>query len=262
MPFDEPKAIENTLRIMIVEDHPLFGQGLRRVLEGEPDLRVVAEVTDGGKAVAQALAVQPDVILMDINLPNKNGMEATREIRNSPDGEAIGVIMLTAYHDDEQLFHALRAGAAAYFSKDVAPSELIRAIHAVAKQYYVIGDEVMNNAQVARWLIDHFEKLSVFGESADEIFVPLSPREMEILRLITQGASNKEIAYQLGISRQTVKNHMSNILRKLAVNDRTEAAVLALRRGWIRLQDTVRDPLSTPDADEMADSGDLNEELD
>lgn len=248
MQGDELKAVDSTLRIMIVEDHPLFGQGLRRVLEGEPDLRVVAEVTDGAKSVVQALAVQPDVILMDINLPNKNGLEATREIRNSPEGGAIGIIILTAYHDDEQLFHALRAGAAAYFPKDVAPSELIRAIHAVANQYHVIGDEVMSNAQVARWLIDHFEKLAVFGESADEIFVPLSPREMEILRLITQGASNKEIAHLLGISRQTVKNHMSNILRKLAVNDRTEAAVLALRRGWIRLQDTVRGPDAGPDA--------------
>ncbi len=263
---DEQKPMENTLRIMIVEDHPLFSQGLRRVLEGEPDLRVVAEVKDGAKAVAQALAVQPDVILMDINLPNKNGLEATREIRNLPEGQAISVIILTAYHDDEQLFHALRAGAAAYFSKDVAPSELIRAIHAVANQYYVIGDEVMNNAQVARWLIEHFEKLAVFGEPADEVFIPLSPREMEILRLITQGASNKEIAYQLGISRQTVKNHMSNILRKLDVNDRTEAAVLALRRGWIRLQDTVRESGSPSDefrdSDVTAVQGDSEEDSD
>ncbi len=241
MQFGETDPQEPILRIMIVEDHPLFGQGLRRVLEGEPDFRVVAEVTDGAKSVQQALDVHPDVILMDINLPNKNGLEATREIRGSEIGADINIIILTAYHDDEQLFHALRAGAAAYFPKDVAPSELIRAIHAVANQYYVIGDEVMNNAQVARWLIEHFEKLAVFGESADEIFVPLSPREMEILRLITQGSSNKEIAHVLGISRQTVKNHMSNILRKLAVNDRTEAAILALRRGWIRLQDTVRD---------------------
>lgn len=241
MPFGDVDARKTSIRVMIVEDHPLFGQGLRRVLEGEPDLQVVAEVTDGAKSVDQALAVRPDVILMDINLPNKNGLEATREIRNAEHGGDINVIILTAYHDDEQLFHALRAGAAAYFPKDVAPSELIRAIHAVAEQYYVIGDEVMNNAQVARWLIEHFEKLSVFGDSADEVFVPLSPREMEILRLITQGSSNKEIAYMLGISRQTVKNHMSNILRKLAVNDRTEAAVLALRRGWIRLQDTVRE---------------------
>lgn len=230
------------IRIMIVEDHPLFGQGLRRVLEGEDDLRVIAEVDDGAVAVERALELQPDVILMDINLPSKNGLQATREIKNSPSGGTIGVIILTAYHDDEQLFHALRAGAAAYYPKDVMPSELIPAIRAVAQNNYVIGDEVMNRPQVARWMIRQFEELAIFGESPDEMFVPLSPREMEILQYITRGASNKEIAHALGISRQTVKNHMSSILRKLAVNDRTQAAVLALRRGWVRLEDTAMAP--------------------
>ena len=229
----------DSVRIMIVEDHPLFGQGLRRVLEGESDFRVVAEVEDGAYAVERAFEVQPDIILMDINLPSKNGLQATREIKNNPQGSAIGVIILTAYHDDEQLFHALRAGAAAYYPKDVLPSELIPAVRAVAQNNYVIGDEVMNRPQVARWMIRQFEDLAIFGESPDEMFVPLSPREMEILQYITRGASNKEIAHDLSISRQTVKNHMSSILRKLAVNDRTQAAVLALRRGWVRLEDTA-----------------------
>ena len=112
-------------------------------------------------------------------------------------------------------------------------------MRAVAQNNYVIGDEVMNRPQVARWMIRQFEDLAIFGESPDEMFVPLSPREMEILQYITRGASNKEIAHDLGISRQTVKNHMSSILRKLAVNDRTQAAVLALRRGWVRLEDTA-----------------------
>lgn len=227
------------VRIMIVEDHPLFGQGLRRVLEGEDDFRVIAEVEDGAESVDQAIELHPDVILMDINLPSKNGLQATREIKNSGSGNDIGVIILTAYHDDEQLFHALRAGAAAYYPKDVMPSELIPAIRAVANNQYVIGEEVMNRPQVARWMIHQFEDLAIFGESPDEMFVPLSPREMEILQFITRGASNKEIAHELGISRQTVKNHMSSILKKLAVNDRTQAAVLALRRGWVRLEDTT-----------------------
>jgi DNA-binding NarL/FixJ family response regulator len=230
----------NAIRIMIVEDHPLFGQGLRRVLEGEEDFRVVVEVDDGADCIDRALELQPDVILMDINLPGKNGLQATREIKSSPIGSAIGIIILTAYHDDEQLFHALRAGAAAYYPKDVMPSELIPAIRAVAENNYVIGEEVMNRPQVARWMIRQFEELAIFGESPDEMFMPLSPREMEILQYITRGASNKEIAYSLGISRQTVKNHMSAILRKLAVNDRTQAAVLALRRGWVRLEDTTQ----------------------
>lgn len=230
-------ADRKTIRIMIVEDHPLFGQGLRRVLELEPGFEVVGEVGDGQEAVDKTPVVNPDVILMDINLPTINGLQATRQIKFQND--SVAVIVLTAYHDDEQLFHALRAGAAAYFPKDVMPSELITAIRAAAAGNFVIEDTIMGRPQVALWIRKHFEELAVFGESADEMFVPLSPREMEILQFITRGASNKEIARELGISRQTVKNHMSAILRKLAVNDRTQAAVLALRRGWVRLQDTV-----------------------
>ena len=232
-------AEKRTIRILIVEDHPLFGQGLRRVLELEPDFTVVGEIADGQVAVDKAPQLKPDVILMDINLPSLNGLQATRLIKTN--NETIAVIVLTAYHDDEQLFHALRAGAAAYFPKDVMPSELVTAVRAAAAGNFVIEDIIMGRPQVAQWIRKHCEELAVFGESADEMFVPLSPREMEILQYITRGASNKEIARELGISRQTVKNHMSSILRKLAVNDRTQAAVLALRRGWVRLQDTTAD---------------------
>lgn len=229
------------ISIMIVEDHPLFSLGLRRTLEQKDDLRVIAEVEDGAEAVHRAIELMPDIILMDINLPGKNGLQATREIKNHPQGSTIGVIILTAYHDDEQIFHALRAGAAAYYPKDVLPSELISAVRAVSRKNYVIGDQVMNRHQVASWMIRQFEELVIFGESQDEMFIPLNPKEMEILQCITRGASNKEIAHELGISRQNVKNHMSSILRKLAVNDRTQAAVLALRRGWVRLDDNAED---------------------
>ncbi len=224
------------ISVMIVEDHPLFRQGLRRVLEVESDIKVVSEVEDGEKAVALAIATKPDVIIMDVNLPKINGLMATRQITSSIDEAR--VIVLTAYHDDEQLFHALKAGAVAYYPKAVDPKTLITAIRAVRAGNYVIGEEVMAKPQVATWLINQFEELAVFDESPNEMFAPLSTREMSILHLIARGASNKEIARELRISRQTVKNHMSSILRKLAVNDRTQAAVLALRRGWIRLEDT------------------------
>ncbi|HIP96456.1 MAG TPA: response regulator transcription factor [Anaerolineae bacterium] len=223
--------------VMLVDDHPLFRQGLRRVLESEEDIEVVIEVADGREALRMARELTPDVVLMDINLPSMNGLQVTRRLKTDLPNTA--VIMLTAYHDDEQVFHAIRAGAAAYYPKDVTPDKLVEAVRRVAEGHYVIEDNVLDKPQVAAWLLKEFEQLDgVWGE-ADKLFMPLSPREMEILQLITRGMSNREIARELGISHQTVKNHITSILRKLAVNDRTQAALYALRRGWVRLQDTL-----------------------
>jgi DNA-binding NarL/FixJ family response regulator len=231
---------DRKIRIMIVEDHPLLIHGLRRIIEGESDMEVVAEVTDGQAAVEQALEIEPDVILMDINLPRKNGLQATREIKTIHGEDEISVIILTAYNDEEQLFHALCAGASAYYPKDVHPNELLPAIRVTSTGRFVINSTVMNKVDAFRWLLNALEAFSPDKESSLEMFAPLSQREMEILTYITRGASNKEIAYELSISQQTVKNHISNILRKLGVEDRTQAAVLALRRGWIRLEETGR----------------------
>ncbi|MDQ3248200.1 MAG: response regulator transcription factor [Chloroflexota bacterium] len=228
------------IKLMIVEDHPLLIQGLRRVVDEEADIEIVAEVTDGDEALKRALELEPDVILMDINLPGKNGLQVTREIKNNQMYDDINIIILTAYNDDEQLLHALRAGAAAYYPKDVRPSELIPAIRAVASGKYVINNKFMGKPDAFRWIIERLEENSNGSDPVQEMYQPLSPREMEILIFITQGASNKEIAYALGISRQTVKNHMSSVLRKIGVEDRTQAAVLALRRGWVRLEDTYK----------------------
>ncbi|MBI4788156.1 MAG: response regulator transcription factor [Chloroflexi bacterium] len=231
-----PKPPPPKIRLMIVDDHPLFRAGLRRVLEMEQDLDIVAEAADGLLALEKAREVKPQVVLMDINLPGMNGLQVTRELTAAR--SEMAVIVLTAYHDDEQMLHALRAGASAYFPKDVDAQELIRAVHEAAKSNYVVNEQVLAKPQVATWLLTQFEQMAVTGdESPEYTFQPLSTREMEILKCITRGQSNKEIAKLLGISRQTVKNHMTSILRKLAVNDRTQAAVYALRRGWIRLQD-------------------------
>ncbi len=232
----KPRDTTPKIRVMIVDDHPLFRAGLRRFLELEDDLAIVCEAADGQQALDTARAFKPRVILMDINLPLMNGLQVTRELTGGQEENA--VIILTAYHDDEQMLHALRAGASAYFPKDVDPQQLLRAIHEVARSNYVINDAILAKPQVASWLLTQFEQMAVAGnESPEFTFQPLSTREMEILKCITRGQSNKEIAKLLGISRQTVKNHMTSILRKLAVNDRTQAAVYALRRGWIRLQD-------------------------
>lgn len=224
------------IRIMIVDDHPLFREGLRRVLEEEEDLLVDAEVADGEQAIVLARDIHPDVVLLDINLPSMNGLQVTREITASlPD---TAVINLTAYHDEEQIIHAIQAGASAYYPKEVMPDKLIFAVKQVTKGRYVIDDKVLNKTEVNSWLIEQFAKLAPLGVPGDSRFVPLSAREMEILQHAARGSSNKEIAHTLKISQQTVKNHISSILRKLDVKDRTEAAVYALRHGWIRLEDT------------------------
>lgn len=224
------------ISVMIVDDHPFFRQGLRRVLESEDEFEVIAEVDDGHEALRVAKQLVPNVLLLDINLPGMNGLQVARALKDTL--LAINIIMLTAYHDDQQVFHAIRAGASAYFPKDVSPRRLIEAIRLAHQGSYVVEDRVLEKPQVGAWLLEQFEEID--RDSRDEsgsLLVPLSPREMEILQHIAQGKSNKEIAYELGISRQTVKNHMTSILRKLAVNDRTQAAIYALRRGWIRLQD-------------------------
>ena len=232
----------NKIRVMIVEDHPLLVQGLRRVLEEEPDITIVAEAGTGDDAVRLALELEPDVILMDINLRGENGIQATHEIKHTYAADDTAVIILTAYNNDDQMLHSLRSGASAYYPKDVSPSELIPAIRAVNDDKYMIYNSVMTKADAFRWTLKQIEDLTVASGPGQDAFSPLSPREMEILSLTTRGASNKEIATLLNISRQTVKNHMSSVLRKLGVEDRTQAAVLALRRGWVRIED-VNAPL-------------------
>jgi len=224
------------ITVMIVDDHPVFRQGLRRVLESEDDLDVVAEVADGIEALQLARQMVPNVMLLDINLPGMNGLQIARSLKDLL--LDINIIMLTAYHDDEQVFHAIRAGASAYFPKDVSPRRLIEAVRLVHQGSYVVEDRVLEKPEVGTWLLDQFKQVDSDDFDIDgSLLVSLSPREMEILQFIARGKSNKEIAHELGISRQTVKNHMTSILRKLAVNDRTQAAIYALRRGWIRLQD-------------------------
>lgn len=221
------------IQILIVDDHPLFRRGIRWSLENEHDLLVVGEAADGQAAVQQVDQTMPDVVLIDINMPLMSGLEVTRIIkRRHPQ---MGVIILTMHEDDEQLFHAIRVGAAAYCTKDVDAEELIRLIRRVAKGEYLINDNVLSRPFVASRVLDQFRELSQMDQANEGVFSPLTPREVEILDCVAQGNSNKEIARILSISDQTVKNHITSILRKLAVNDRTQAVIYALRHGWIKL---------------------------
>ena len=226
-----------SISVLIVDDHQIFRQGLRDAMSLDTSIQVVGEASTGESALDLARELLPRVVLMDVNLPGMNGLQVAQRMRKEAPG--VRTVILTAYDDEEQLFHAIRAGAHAYFSKEVSPDRIIQVVHEVSQGKYVVGDKVMDEGQLAPWLLRASERFAVVpGELGEEAFVPLSPREMEILQYITRGMSNKKIAHRLGISHQTVKNHMTSILRKLGVEDRTQAAIYAIRHGWVRLQDT------------------------
>lgn len=232
----EEQRAQRHISILIVDDHPLFRDGLQQALALEDDLAVIGLSEDGEDALREARRLQPDVILLDINLPLLNGLQVARQLKAERAHTAI--IVLTAYHDSQQVLHAMRAGASAYCSKDVTPDELIEIIRDVANGLYVVENERMDERALESWIQSNIAAMSgPYIIDAEEHYIPLSPREMEILQYVTNGLSNKEIAMKLRISQQTVKNHMTSILKKLNVEDRTQAAVNAIRRGWVRIKD-------------------------
>jgi DNA-binding NarL/FixJ family response regulator len=225
----------DTITVVIVDDHPLFRQGVINTISIEPDLDVVADSDNGDEALELVRKHKPDVVVMDVNLPGMNGQQVTRQIVTEK--IPTRVVLLTAYDDLEQIIHSMRSGAAAYCAKHVKPESLVGIVRQVALGKFVIGTEVFDQAGLERWLELKTEGALRSYSDPGEPFHPLSKREMEVLSYLTRGMSNKEIANLLGISHQTVKNHVTSILRKLGVEDRTQAAVYALRRGWVRLHD-------------------------
>lgn len=228
---------KNRIRILIVDDHPLFRQGVRFALEAEPDIEVVGEAADGEQALELAKQLIPDVVLSDVNLPGPDGVEVARALKGALPHTA--VILMTAYDDEEQLFNAVRVGAAAYFLKDLGPSELMDGIRRVSRGEYLINESVLSKPMVASQVLKQFSDFASGDKDVEPLFIPLSNREIEVLEQIARGNSNKEIARTLKISDQTVKNHITSILRKLAVNDRTQAVVYALRHGWIKMEELL-----------------------
>ena len=223
------------ITVLIVDDHQIFRHGLRDSMSLDEDIEVVGEASDGEMALQLARTLSPRVVLTDINLPGLNGLQLVQRIRKEVPG--VRAVILTAYDDEEQLYHAIRSGAYAYFSKEVSPARIAEVVRQVSQGQYVVGDRVMNEEEIAPWLLRASERFAfTTGDELQEAFVPLSPREMEIIRYITRGLSNKMIAHRLGISHQTVKNHVTSILRKFGVEDRTQAVVYALKRGWVKLQ--------------------------
>ncbi len=217
------------IKVMLVEDHVLVREGTRDLLERAGDIVVVAEAGDGEEAVALAKAHSPDVILMDIAMPNLDGLEATRRIKAKK--PRVAVLVLTAYDDDQYIFAVLEAGAAGYLLKDVSGDDLIKAVRAVRA-----GESVLHTA-IARKVTDYFAQ-GASGQGKQDP-MELTEREMQVLKLAAVGMRNREIAEQLTLSIRTVQVHMSNIFGKLQVGSRTEAVLYALRKGWLSLEDTV-----------------------
>jgi DNA-binding NarL/FixJ family response regulator len=218
---------------VIVDDHHLFRRGVVNTFLLEDDFEVLGEASNGDDALTIIRKKRPQVVVMDVNLPGMNGQQVTRQVMK--EGISSRIILLTAYDDIEQVIHSMRAGAAAFCAKHIHPEKLIQIVRTVADGKYVVGEDVFDAFALDQWLALRSEGGLRSYSDPGEPYHPPSKREMEVLTCLTQGMSNKEIAISLGISHQTVKNHVTSILRKLGVEDRTQAAVYALRRGWVRL---------------------------
>lgn len=222
------------ITVALVDDHRLLREGMRRVLEKEPDLQVVGEAANGVEAVALVQALEPDVVLMDVVMPELNGIEATKQIKVS--NPTTAVIILSAYDDDRYVLGLLEAGVAGYLLKDSCGQEVVQAIRSIHA-----GDAVLHPAVTAKLLVMASRSPGPAPSSARG--GRPTKRELTVLGLAASGLSNKEIAAELALSLPTVKSHMVNIFNKTGVGSRTEAVLQALRRGWIQMEDvTPTDP--------------------
>lgn len=216
------------IKVLIADDHAVVREGTRQILEQEDDLEVVAEAADGAEAIKLAGSTRPDVAIIDINMPNVDGIEATRQIKSLY--PSIAVLILSAYDDDQFVVSLLEAGAAGYLLKTVRGRELVDAI----RQVYA-GESVLHPS-IARKVLNRF--VPAPGKAADRKPAEvLSDREMEVMRLATRGLSNQQIADELFLSLRTVQAHLGHIFNKLQVSSRTEAVVRALKEGWVTLDD-------------------------
>ena len=225
------------ITLLVADDHPLFRQGVVEALSLEKDFQVLAQASNGEEAITQIRSLKPMVAVLDINMPEMNGQQVTHQVTSNH--LPTRVVLLTGYDDIEQAIHAVLAGAAGDCAKEIEPDVLARTIRAVAEGKYAIAGNVFNRRELDAWIDEQMEGARRSYSEPGSPFHPLSDREMEVLSCVVRGMSNKEIATLLGISHQTVKNHVTSILRKFSVEDRTQAVVYALKRGWVKLQDTA-----------------------
>ena len=220
--------MSEAIRLLLADDHAVVRSGLRLLLEAQPDLVIVGEAENGEEAIRRTAELQPDVVLMDIEMPGMNGIEAARRIKVQSPGTS--VLALTMYEDDQYFFEMLRAGASGYVPKRAAPDELASAIRAVSR-----GEVFIHPSLAGRLVQDYLQRRDM--EVQEQAAGDLTPREQEVLTLIAQGLSNNEIADQLVISAKTVDRHRENIMRKLNLHNRVDLVKYALRKGLIDLED-------------------------
>lgn len=221
--------------IIIIDDHQLFREGVKRILDFEPSFNVVAEGDDGSEAMTLVETYKPDVVIMDINMPNVNGIEATKMlINNYPDTK---VIILSIHDDENYVQHALKTGAQGYLLKEMDADALIEAVRVVADGGSYLHPKVTHNLvrEYRRLALDENHETNQMPEIRRPLHL-LTRRECEVLQLLADGQSNRAIGETLYISEKTVKNHVSNILQKMNVNDRTQAVVLAIKNGWVEVK--------------------------
>ncbi len=215
------------IHVLIVDDHAVVRQGIRFLLEQQPDIVVVGEGNNGTQAIKLAADLLPDVILLDLLMPEMDGMTAVREIKRIT--PATQIIVLTSYYEDDQIFGVIKSGALSYLLKDTTPHELVAAVQAAAR-----GESVLHPMVAARVLRE-------IKQQSQSLLNELTPRELEVLMRIARGRSNHEIALDLSIGEQTVKTHVSNILSKLHLADRTQAAIYALQQKLVPLKEALDD---------------------
>jgi len=230
MAFSDPTSgTENRISVLIVDDHQVVRQGLRTFLELQPDIQVVGEAGDGQAAVDMVRQFQPDVVLMDLVMPQLDGIAATRQVKAL--GGQTKVIALTSFTEDDKVFPAIQAGASSYLLKDVSPDELVEAIRAAHH------GEARLHPNIARKLMEQVQSGAPFDQQAcHSLPEELTGRELDVVRLVAQGCSNHQIAQALVISDKTVKTHISHILSKLQLEDRTQLAIYAIRHGLADLE--------------------------
>lgn len=215
-------------RVMVVDDQQMFRMGLRAILQAQDDVEVVGEAANGAEAVVAAIRLQPDVVLMDVRMPELDGIEATRRITAAPTDRPVRVVMLTTFDIDDYVFDALRAGASGFLLKDASADELVAAVRTVA------AGEALLAPRVTRHLVEAFVAGPVTAAPRTEVLDVLTDRERDVFLLMARGRSNGEIAGDLFIAEQTVKTHVGRVLAKLQLRDRVHAVVLAYEAGLVR----------------------------